>query len=75
MRCTKCIRFIKDKSQVDHNIKDILHYIEVTKSLQESLDKSSKLSMLQKHLKSNTKILEDLILILSVSCPECVRQG
>ena len=75
MLCSRCIRFIEDKSQVDHNIRDILHNIDVTKCLQDSLHKSSKLSMLQKHLNSNTKILEDLILILSVSCPECVRQG
>ena len=66
---------MEDKKQVDHNIRDIRRYISVTEGLQNSLDKTERLSILKKHFNSNTRVLEDLILILYVDCQECLRKG
>ena len=66
---------MEDKKQVDHNIRDIRRYISVTEGLQNSLDKTERLYILKKHFNSNTRVLEDLILILYVDCQECPRKG
>ena len=52
--------------KVENNIWDILRYIDITKGLQDSVHKINKLAMLKEHLNTNTEVLEDLILILSV---------
>jgi len=75
MFCSKCVKFMEDKKQVDHNIRDIRRYISVTEGLQNSLDKTERLYILKKHFNSNTRVLEDLILILYVDCQECLRKG
>ena len=75
MLCSPCIRFLEDKTKVDHNIRDILQFISEAKSLQDSVHKIARLAMLNKHFKKNTKVLEDLILILSVNCQDCGRQN
>ena len=66
---------MENKKQVDMNIREIKRYISATEGLQNSLDKTERLSMLKKHFNSNTRVLEDLILILSVDCQECLRKG
>ena len=73
MVCNKCSEFISDRVKVEGNIRFLIRAIDHAVDMVPSVDKLEWLNMLRKHLRSNTRVLDDLIAILEEDCRQCDR--
>ena len=74
MVCNKCSEFISDRVKVEGNIRFLIRAIDHAVDMVPSVDKLEWLNMLRKHLRSNTRVLDDLIAILEEDCRQCDRR-
>ena len=74
MVCGKCTEFVSDRVKVEGNIRFLVRAIDHAVDMAPSDDKLERLDMLRKHLRSNTRVLDDLIVILQEDCRQCDRR-